>query len=387
MKTFTFFRSAAAVLVAAAFLTGCDKEVTGGQNQEPAPVVNIDEESSQLQIPYEGGEGYIEFYVSNPANDGSVAATVDADNSEWVTGLSVDETNGRVSFTVAANEAEETRTAVITITYSYGGDQTAQKSASVVQEAAPAPDPFSFTIDNVTHNTLNVTVTPVDQTIDYLVMAISETEWEMGYASDEQMYQMAMETFAAEAAELGYTSMPDYFENEDVLYKGTSKVEITGLAAETAYRVFAIGTTFDMHMLTPLEFAQFTTTEAPQQGVTFEFAYNNDGFSLTVTPSDETVRYYTEATFTSALNDLDPETWVLNYWASTLAAYTGEPYNYTIEETVERTCSTGTQQTWLYGEGEYIVFAHTVDLETGIATDVAYRKCSMSSSGEFTWMD
>lgn len=92
--------------------------------------------------------------------------------------------------------------------------ESLSRTVTVLQAASPDAEPFVFELGEVTHNSASVIVAPADQSIDYLVMYMTEEEFEKGYATDDQIYEQVMTEFAYAADALGYDSMREYFENE-----------------------------------------------------------------------------------------------------------------------------------------------------------------------------
>lgn len=94
------------------------------QGEEPATL----SATAPSQMPAEGGEGSFAYELKNPKDGISLTATTGAD---WITGVSVGD--GEVTYTVTANEREEARQAVITLTY---GDLT--EDVTITQAGKPA---------------------------------------------------------------------------------------------------------------------------------------------------------------------------------------------------------------------------------------------------------
>ena len=320
--------------------------------------------------------------MSNPAEDGHVTAAVDADAASWVTEVTVDETNGLVAFNVAANLGQTSRKAEVTVTYAWG-DKEQPKTVTVLQEVAPAGDPFTFSVTDITHNSAKVTVTPADTEMDYLVMCWQKDEYEQLSGTADQLYQNAMTVLAAEADNEGYEHLQDYLEAGDVLYRGKATIDLTEyLEPETQYVAFAIGTTTDVVRLTDVVTSEFTTTQAPQLGITFTFEYNNP--IITVTSSDENAFIYAEAIFDVVLDtEGSVEQYVEKSWDASLNSYMGYPHNYTLEESINMICSRGEMDAYIYGDGSYFVYAFSTDVETGEISDLAYEFFTVTN-GEVT---
>lgn len=84
--------------------------------------------TAPMQISAEGGDGSFSYTLTNPKDGVELTVTEDA---EWITNAVAAE--GTVTYTIAANESEDTREAVITLTY---GDLT--ENVSVSQAGKPA---------------------------------------------------------------------------------------------------------------------------------------------------------------------------------------------------------------------------------------------------------
>lgn len=126
MKRFTF-------IVAAVFavfgMFSCTEKL-------PNPVFSSTTEGD-IRAAAEGGEYSLTYSIENPAENGEVAATADVD---WIDSWNYD-TDGKVSFNVKANETEEERPAVITVTYSYSGGSPQSFTVNVIQAAKGTEPP------------------------------------------------------------------------------------------------------------------------------------------------------------------------------------------------------------------------------------------------------
>ena len=112
-------------------------EVAGG-----APSIS----ANNVNIAYDATEGAIEYTINNPVQGGLLSAQVST--GSWITLGTVGET---VPFTCEANTSSAARTETVTLTYSYGDDQTVTKDVTVTQ--AGNPDVF----DNI--SSINATGT------------------------------------------------------------------------------------------------------------------------------------------------------------------------------------------------------------------------------------
>ena len=114
--------------------------------------------ASNVDISYNATSGSIEYTVANEVTGGTLSASITAGNEDnWLTLGTVGET---VQFTCNANEENTERTATITLTYSYGDNETVTKEVTVTQAAAPvvyATIPALFAAATSTETNVNVT--------------------------------------------------------------------------------------------------------------------------------------------------------------------------------------------------------------------------------------
>lgn len=104
----------------------------------------------------DGGEGSFTYTLSNPKDGKTVSATK---NVDWIEDLAVNQENKTVSYSVAENTAEESRTA--TITLSYEGAQSV--NVTVTQKGKTAEG-------DTTPKFVKVTAAPVDWSGIYLIV-------------------------------------------------------------------------------------------------------------------------------------------------------------------------------------------------------------------------
>lgn len=100
-----------------------------GDGPEPVedPVLTLTSES-EVSLPKDGGDVSITYTVENPVEDGVISAKSDA---SWLTFDTA--TPGRVLVTASANADDATRTAVVTVVYTYDGDKTMSFDVTVTQ--------------------------------------------------------------------------------------------------------------------------------------------------------------------------------------------------------------------------------------------------------------
>ena len=137
-------------------------------SEEPVPTITITTEEP-LALAANGGSYTIEYEITDPAEDGSISA--DAGDAGWITDINCD-TDGAITFSVAANDTEEERQATITVTYTYNGTETVSESIKAVQEANEPPAPqYDFEYEMIYLSILNYGGTPCNY---YITMSDTE---------------------------------------------------------------------------------------------------------------------------------------------------------------------------------------------------------------------
>ena len=144
-------------------------------------------------------EGAITYTLTNPATNGVLTAST---TSDWLTIGTVGET---VPFTCTANETTNARTATVTLTYTYGNNQTVTKDVSVTQAGRKnaglayatanvtkfegdvnftneLTNPYSLV---VTYASSEETVATVDNNGEVTILAAGTTTITASYSGDE----------------------------------------------------------------------------------------------------------------------------------------------------------------------------------------------------------
>lgn len=93
------------------------------------PVLTLTSESS-VSVDAKGGQVTITYTLENPAEDGEISASA-AGGGDWCSDFNTD-TEGQVTFNVAANDGEA-RNTVVTVAYTYGGGYTMTVKVTVSQ--------------------------------------------------------------------------------------------------------------------------------------------------------------------------------------------------------------------------------------------------------------
>ena len=135
MKRTSCFSAAAAALAIGAFvLTGCkdDSLVPDGPGEGTSPELIIDVTGENIEIPAEGGNVEVTYELTNPVEDGYVSASCEVD---WIVDLD-SETAGKVIVSAEKNDSGTSRSATLTVTYTWTGGEPVEDEVELVQPAA-----------------------------------------------------------------------------------------------------------------------------------------------------------------------------------------------------------------------------------------------------------
>ncbi len=90
--------------------------------------------AQNVSLAYNATSGQIEYTLSNPTNDGILSVSA---NVEWISNAALSNDASVVTFNTTANDVTVPREGIITLTYTYGNNETVTKDVTVTQAAAP----------------------------------------------------------------------------------------------------------------------------------------------------------------------------------------------------------------------------------------------------------
>lgn len=153
--------------------------------QEGSPVITVSQQGP-VAAEAEGGEYSFSYEIANQVD--GVQLNVFA-NADWITIKSA--SDGKVSFTVAANETAMLRSANITLSYT-GAKNVTITVNQTVGENIPIPDvevtDFNVFDDKVNFPTVSFTVTPNEATYRWTALIIKNTDKVMNSKTDQEIY-------------------------------------------------------------------------------------------------------------------------------------------------------------------------------------------------------
>lgn len=112
-------------LALAPVLSGCEKEPDVNTS---LPEIDLGK-LMNLTVPMEGGEAVIEYRIVNPVEGGTISAEP---TENWLGGFNYD-TPGRIVFNVDENTADEDRSSIVTLTYTYDENESVTAQLNVIQ--------------------------------------------------------------------------------------------------------------------------------------------------------------------------------------------------------------------------------------------------------------
>lgn len=319
---------------------------------------------TEISVGAKGGLCNLEYEIVNPTQDGKVSVEMES-GIDWISDVNAN-TYGYVSINVLENiDTVKTRSAAITLVY-----EDSRINYTVTQEKAATLGHFAITVGPSTTGKITWSVTPPDDTVTYVSMAVDRETWD-SFASYEEYMQYDVEFFKENAAkrELSY----EEYLKKYVLKRGTQKdISVDGLSPDTDYIVYAYGMDTTGRILTGMYYAEASTLPVGQTDVTFELSVEVEFpyATVSVVPSDNEVRYLidlyngtgTPEEITEAYQGMLDE---LLYLAN---AFGQSTYDYMMEVSFQGQASSEIQ---LGGYSTSTAFAVAVDVYTGKLTSVA----------------
>lgn len=227
-----------------------------------APVVTLDKES--VEAPAEGGTFSVNYTIENAVEGVALGVTEDA---EWISDVVASE--GVITFTVAANDVEEQREAVLNVEYT-GAEARTIAVAQAAKAVAPTPELATITleVENVIWNNADVTVTPSED-VEYILGVMTKEDF-APYAEDiESLVAARVEEWketAQEYQDMGYDDPWQYYlKNEQRSGERTYSVKYDSLynmSWDTEYVVYCFGMDDEGEQTASVAVKEFRT-EAP----------------------------------------------------------------------------------------------------------------------------
>lgn len=243
------------------------------------------ETESPLKAKADGGELVIEYSIDIPVPGVSVSAKA---SEKWADHFEYPE-YGKITVYPEVNFYDQSRTAVITVSYQNAQDVTIE----ITQEkSASTEDPFFINVSSVTETEAVVSWFPSDPSMTYVNGIVYRSSIDE-YGGDYEKYiEDEIIYLKSKAAEAG-KELEDYL--RQVLVKGDLGVKWNSLDPDTEYCVYAYGLDYDGTVTSRFIMERFKTKSVSQLDCTFSFELeSSDASQLTVkvVPDNPSVRYY-----------------------------------------------------------------------------------------------
>lgn len=261
-----------------------------------APVVTLDKESVEASA--EGGEFTVNYTIENTVEGVALSVTKDV---EWISDVVA--SDGVITFTVAANDVEEQREAVLNVEYT-GAEARAIAVAQAAKAVAPTPELATITleVENVIWNNADVTVTPSED-VEYILGVMTKEDF-APYAEDiESLVAARVEEWketAQEYQDMGYDDPWQYYlKNEQRSGERTYSVKYDSLyniSWDTEYVVYCFGMDDEGVQTASVAVKEFRTTAPVPSNNTFTItidAMTKSSVEFTVEPTTDEPYYVT----------------------------------------------------------------------------------------------
>lgn len=319
---------------------------------------------SEIEAEAEGGDFEISFTLENPAEGGELKAESD----EWIT---TDINDAAIDVTVAANEGEETREGIVTVTYTWAGEPLSF-TVRVFQKKILGEAPFTIEIpeDDIRITSARVITTRLDASVTWHSDILSQDEYDMFEGDMEAYLRYILEDMSAY---YGFT-IEEILRNGFLYDKDDEDYTYTGLEAETAYKAYAVGADYDGNITTNFRLKDFTTSGMTMTGLAFEIETTPQAESvlMDVYPSDKEAYYLNtvidESWYNAGYTDEEIMMEHIDYYWDYIIYYDMYYYQGDIKEHLIE---------GLYPETDYYAIAFGIDLDS-------MEYCSALTKVEFT---
>lgn len=252
-----------------ALLSGCE----GNSPEQGEPSIIL--ESTQIDVPAQGGTFSINYSIENPVEGGKLIVTP---QYQWVYDLDIS-TTGVITFSVSESYLEESRSCKVELSY----PGVYPNPIITVNQSEGLEHSFTFNVQEVTHTTIKVDVLPLDKEQPY-VMLLGYKDYidEHGFMEDDEgLIESDLETFESFANAMGgdVASVMSAF-----MYEGDQiGYTFTNVVPNTEYLLYAYG--FDKETMSPTSEVSrvvIRTLEVEEYVVDFEFDVQVSGADVNI---------------------------------------------------------------------------------------------------------
>lgn len=233
--------------IVAFVMIGCDADNLGGGT----PVLTLD--CSELNLTGSGGDIPIYYGVKNSKKGEKPSMTTTAD---WITLKSV--TSSQIMLTIAPNESQETREAILYITYS-----GAERQRVMVRQTKAVLDKFSFEASNVTYMSCTIKYIPADKQMQYMANIIDMAYFEQSGVDNEEAFLDAEMTNYRQIAASYQMSLEELLMRTELINVGDAERSFSGMQHGNRYVVYSYGLELNGDEFTLTTPIHYTIVELP----------------------------------------------------------------------------------------------------------------------------
>lgn len=228
-------------------LVGCDTDNVGNGT------TTITLDCEELNITGSGGDIPIFYGVRNPKKGEKPAMTTTV---EWITLKEV--TSSQIVLTIAPNESQETREAIVNITY-----PGAERKRVMVRQTKAVLDKFTFEVSDVTYMSCTINYIPADKQMQYMANIIDMAYFEhSGVATEEAFLDAEMNNYRQVAA--GYEmTLEELLLRTELINVGDAERKFAGMQHGNKYVVYSYGLELDGDEFTLTTPIHYTIIELP----------------------------------------------------------------------------------------------------------------------------
>lgn len=336
-----------------------------GTEPEPVPSGNIVLSEDEITVPAEGGEAGISYTFEDGLDDSELEFMFDAD---WITDMHSN-APGAITFNVAVNSEYSQREVVVEVSCPARNTSDTFKVVQSAAEEVVEDTGLEINMLEVTANSFTFNIVPEDKEMPYVYRFAEQSLFE-SYGSDDGCIAYCI-NYYQEAASYYEMSLSEYLSGV-LTYGDRPDTTVLPVLPETTYTLFAFGLSQEGNPLTGLAKETFTTEKAQNVDIAFDIDIAVSGVNVTmsVTPSDDSQRYYFDMCFASDIGNGEDygmlAEYVQKYVNETITNYRFY-YGMTLEEVIQMMDSYGpdSYSTTLEYGNSYAGFAAAID-ETGL---------------------
>ena len=367
MKTLRIFWSLMLIL-GLTLTAACENK----QPDTPGASSTISLKASIVEASGDGGEYSINYTITNPVEGGVISAMTTAN---WIGKWNTDEA-GKITFTVAPNNSNEPREAVIEVAYS----AIEQSETFTVKQEGSSHDAIRMECIANETTSLTIRVKPLNNDFEYIVRSYTKDYVDVfGLTDSDVIFAHDMDALKHEAGGYG---LHNYLQM--ISHIGQTDHTINNLTPDTDYVVFAyhVDVTTSYPTLVGEVFRIDARTAKPEVSdeIVIDISAELDGTAvlLSMNPGEYDGFYHhgcwsVDDFYTYYGAGADMQDTFIKKWYDTMDVQ--KSFGKTLSQIFGEFCLRGTKTLTydeLYADTDYVFFAFAIDPDTGFATSECF---------------